>query len=83
MDHTVPWRSVIAASIVNVLVLLLGLGVFKSPFEFIGGPFEPLAVGPIVVNSAVAAIGAALVYGVASQYSGRPIRTFTIITGVC
>lgn len=74
--------AVIAASIVNVVVLLLGLGVFEFPSEFVGGPFGPLAVGPVVVNSAIAAIGATLVYGVIGRFSGRPNRTFTIIAGV-
>ena len=74
--------AVIATSIVNVIVLLLGLGVFEFPSEFVAGPFGPLAMGPVVVNSAVAAIGATLVYGVVSRYSGRPNRTFTIIAGV-
>lgn len=74
--------AVIVASIANVLLLLLGLAVFEIPSEFVGGPFGPLAAGPVVVNSAVAAIGATLVYGVVSQYSGRPNRTFTIIAGV-
>ena len=74
--------AVLATSIVNVLVLLIGLEVFEFPSEFVGGPFGPLAVGPIVVNSAVAAIGATLVYGAVARYSPRPERTFTIIAGV-
>lgn len=74
--------AVIAASVVNILVLLLGLGVFDFPSEFVGGPFGPLAVGPVVVNSAIAAIGATLVYGVISRYSRQPNRTFAIIAGV-
>ena len=74
--------AVINASIANVLVLLLGLGAFEFPSEFVGGPFGPLAVGPVVINSAVAAIGATLVYGVVTRYSERPNRTFTIIAGI-
>ena len=74
--------AVIATSIVNVVVLLLGLGVVEFPPEFVGGPFGPLAMGPVVVNSTVAAIGASLVYGAVSRYSGRPNRTFTIIAGI-
>lgn len=74
--------TLLAVSIVNVLVLFAGLATVEFPFEFIGGPFGPLAVGPVVVNSAVAAIGATLVYGVVTRYSARPNRTFAIIAGV-
>ncbi|MFB9808048.1 DUF6069 family protein [Haladaptatus pallidirubidus] len=55
--------------------------IVEFPAEFVGGAFGPLAVGPVVVNSAVAAIGATLVYGVVTRYAARPNRTFTIIAG--
>ncbi|WP_224336354.1 DUF6069 family protein [Haloprofundus halobius] len=74
--------ALLAVSIVNVLVLFIGLALVEFPSEFVGGPFGPLAVGPVVVNSAVAAIGATLAYGVVTRYSARPNRTFTIIAGV-
>ena len=74
--------ALLAASIVNVLVLFIGLAMVEFPSEFVGGPFGPLAVGPVVVNSAVAAIGATLVYGVVTRYSAQPNRTFAIIAGV-
>ena len=73
--------ALLAASIVNVLVLFIGLAVVDFPAEFVGGPFGPLAVGPVVINSAVAAIGATLVYGVVTRYAPRANRTFTIIAG--
>ena len=74
--------ALLGASIVNVLVLFAGLATVEFPSEFVGGPFGPLAVGPVVMNSAVAAIGATLVYGVVTRYSARPNWTFTIIAGV-
>lgn len=74
--------AVIVTSIVNVLVLAIGLATFEFPSEFVGGQFGPLALGPVVVNSAVAAIGATLVYGVISRYAAKPNRTFVIIAGV-
>ncbi|WP_224450467.1 DUF6069 family protein [Haloprofundus salilacus] len=74
--------ALLVASIVNILVLYLGLANVEFPSEFVGGPFGPLAVGPVIINSAVAAIGATLVYGVVNRYSARPNRTFTIIAGV-
>lgn len=70
--------ALLAVSIVNVLVLFIGLSMVEFPSEFVGGPFGPLAVGPVVGNSAVAAVGATLVYGVMVRYSARPNRTFTI-----
>ncbi len=73
--------AVIAASLANVLVLFGGLATVELPSEFVGGPFGPLAAGPVVVNSAVAAVGATLVYGVVARYSERPNRTFTVIAG--
>jgi hypothetical protein len=74
--------ALLTASIVNVLVLFMGLAMFDFPPEFVGGPFGPLAVGPVVGNSAVAAIGATVVYGIVTRYSTRPNRTFAIIAGV-
>ncbi len=74
--------ALIAVIVVNVLVLFIGLATIEFPAEFVGGPFGPLAVGPVVVNSAVAAIGATLAYGVITRYSARPNRTFTAIAGV-
>lgn len=74
--------ALVVVSIVNLLVLSIGLALVAFPTEFVGGPFGPLAVGPVVVNSAIAAIGATLVYGVVTRYAVRPNRTFTIIAGV-
>ena len=74
--------ALLAASIVNVFVLFVGLATLEFPSEFVGGQFGPLAVGPVVVNSAVAATGATLVYGGITRYSGRPNRTFTVVAGV-
>ena len=73
--------ALLAASIVNVLVLFIGLATVEFPSEFVGGPFGPLAVGPVIANSAVAAAGATLMYGVVTRYSARPNRTFAIIAG--
>lgn len=74
--------ALLAVSIVNVLVLFIGLSIVEFPAEFVGGAFGPLAVWPVIMNSAVAAIGATLVYGVVTRYAARPNRTFTIIAGV-
>lgn len=74
--------ALLVVSIVNVLVLFIGLAIVEFPAEFVEGPFGPLAVGPVVVNSVVAALGATLVYGVVTRYSARPNRTFSIIAGV-
>ncbi|WP_224269222.1 DUF6069 family protein [Haloprofundus salinisoli] len=73
--------ALLAVSIVNVLVLFIGVAMVDFPAEFVGGPFGPLAVGPVVINSAVAALGATLVYGVVTRYAARPNRTFTVIAG--
>lgn len=74
--------AVLTASLANVLVLFVGLALVEFPAEFVGGAFGPLAVGPVVGNSAVAAIGATLVYGVVTRYAARPNRTFAIVAGV-
>ena len=74
--------AMLVVSIVNVLVLFIGLVIVEFPAEFVGGPFGPLAVGPVLINSVVAAIGATLVYGVVTRYAARPNWTFTIIAGV-
>lgn len=73
--------ALVVVSVVNVFVLSIGLALVAFPAEFVGGPFGPLAVGPVVINSAIAAIGATLVYSVVTRYAVRPNRTFTIIAG--
>ncbi|WP_331232633.1 DUF6069 family protein [Natronorarus salvus] len=74
--------ALVGASGVNLLVLTLGLTLLEYPSEFVGGTFGPLAAGPVIINSAVAAIGATVVYGLITRYAVRPNRTFVIIAGV-
>lgn len=74
--------AVLAASLVNVLVLVISLALFEFPSDFVGGPFGPLASGPVVVNSAVAVVGATLVYGAITRYAARPNRTFIVIAAI-
>ena len=75
-----PFRSgllaVLAAATVNALVRVIALAVTDFPAEFF-----PLPLGwvPVLVSSAVGAIGATLVYSVVARYAARPNRTFTII----
>lgn len=69
--------ALVAVCIVNVLVLSAGLALFAYPSEYVGSPFGPLAVGPVLVNSMVAAVGATVVYGIVARFSTRPNRTFT------
>lgn len=70
------------ASVANVLVLYSSLAVIDVPPAFVGGPFGPLAVGPVVLNSAVAAVGATLVYGAIARFASRPNRPFVGVAGV-
>lgn len=71
--------ALITVSIGNVLVLHVCLALLDYPSEFVGGQFGPLAVGPVVINSAAAAVGATVVYGIIARYSARPDRTFTYV----
>jgi hypothetical protein len=69
--------AVIAASVVNVGIRVIALAVFGVSSEF-----GPLGWGPVIVTSAVGAVGATIVYGVISRYSRRPNKMFTIIAAV-
>lgn len=69
--------AVLAASATNALVGLIALAVSDSAAGF-GG----LGWGPIIGFSALAAVGAAGVYGVLTRYSNRPNRSFAIIATV-
>jgi hypothetical protein len=69
--------AVIAASVVNGIIRVIALALFGVSSEF-----GPLGGGPVIVTSAVGAIGATIVYGVISRYSPRPNRTFTIVAAV-
>jgi hypothetical protein len=68
--------AVIAASAVNAIIRGVALAVVVS------GEFGPLGLGPVIASSAVAAVGATIVYGVIARYSDRPNRTFTLIAAV-
>lgn len=68
--------------VVNLAVLFGSLAAIDPPPEFVGGPFGPLALGPVIVNSGIAAVGATIVYGVVGRYARRPNRTFGIVAGV-
>lgn len=74
--------AVIAALGVNAVVRVTALGVFDIPPEFINGPFGPFSWLPIIMNTAVGAVGATVVYGLLTRYSKRPNRTFTILAGI-
>lgn len=71
--------AVVATCAVNVGVLFAGLAVYEFPSEFVGGTFGPLAVGPVLVNSGLAAVGATLVYGVLHRVTARPNRAFVVV----
>lgn len=73
--------AALAASVANALVLFVGLAALEFPPEFVGGPFGPLAAGPVVANSVVAAAGATLVYALVVRYAARPNRTFVAVAG--
>lgn len=74
--------ALVSVNIVNLIVLYSGLALVDYPAEFVGGSFGPLAVGPVIINSSIAAFGATVVYGLVTRYSSRPNRTFTIIAGL-
>lgn len=69
--------AVFAASVTSALVGLIALAISDSAAGFGGLGWEP-----IIGFSALAAVGATVVYGVLTRYSNRPTRTFTIIATV-
>ena len=71
--------AVIAASVVNAVIRVVALALFDVPAEF---ELFPLGWGPVMVTSAVGAVGATIVYGMISRYSHRPNWTFTIVAAV-
>lgn len=70
------------ASLANLGVMYFALAVMSFPDEFIGGTFGPLALGPVIVNSSVAAILATIVYGFIIRYSRRPDFHFIWVAGI-
>lgn len=74
--------GIIAVNVVNVAILYLSLAAIDFPAAFVGGTFGPLAIGPVVINSTVAAVGATLVYAMVARVVNRPNRVFTIVAGV-
>lgn len=74
--------AALVAAVLNVLVLLVALVLVDVPDAFVGGPFGPLAAGPVVVNTAVAGAGATVVYGVLDRLVARRDRTFVIVSAI-
>lgn len=68
--------AVLLASAVNGLVRVFALSAAGVPLLF------PLEWGPVIASSAIAAIGATLVYGVITRVSTRPNRRFMMVAVV-
>lgn len=76
---------VIVASAANAVIRVVALAVLDIPTTFLplrGFTFVsyPLGWGPVVLFSAIGAVGATVVYGVITRYSHSPNRMFTIVT---
>lgn len=74
--------AAITAIVVNLAVLFIGLEIADFPADYVGGPFGPLAIGPVIINTTIAAIGATVIFGIIARYSANPARTFVIAAGI-
>lgn len=64
--------AAVLATVTNALLLMIA----SSLFGAVVPAGEALSLGPVVVASAIGAIGAAVVFGVIGRFSRRPIRVF-------
>ena len=65
--------AAVLATVTNALLLMIASSLFGAVVVPAG---EALSLGPVVVASAIGAIGAAVVFGVIGRFSRRPIRVF-------
>jgi Family of unknown function (DUF6069) len=65
--------AAVLATVTNALLLMIASSLFGA---VVVPPGEALSLGPVVVASAIGAIGAAVVFGVIGRFSRRPIRVF-------
>lgn len=70
--------SLITASVANLLILYISLELFTIPSDFVGGVFGPMAVIPVIANTAIAVIGATGIYALILKISNQPNRAFSI-----
>ena len=76
-------RAGLLAAILSAAANALVLSVASAFFGSIAvPPGQPLTLGPVVVASAVGAVGAAIALAVMSRLVRRPIRVFRIIAVV-
>ena len=68
--------AAVLAAVANALVLVIASSLFGA---VVVPPDETLTLGPVVVASAIGAVGAAVVFGAIGRFSRRPIRVFRVI----
>lgn len=76
---SLPERAVIGL-LVAVVANALVRGLASLAVDTAG--IDPLGWGPILGSTAVAAVGATVVYAVLSRFSARPDRHFTVVAAV-
>ncbi len=83
-----PWVALLAAltaAVANALVYFAASGLgFIPQSVLVPTPSgeHPLTVAPVVVSSAVGAVGAAVVFAIIGLFVRRPVRLFRIVATV-
>ena len=67
--------AAVLAAVANALVLVGASFLFGA---VVVPPDEVLTLGPVVVASAIGAVGAAVVFGIIGRFSRRPVRVFRV-----
>ena len=68
--------AAVLAAVANALVLVGASFLFGA---VVVPPDEVLTLGPVVIASAIGAVGAAVVFGIIGRFSRRPVRVFRVI----
>ena len=68
--------AAVLAAVANALVLVGASFLFGT---VVVPPDEVLTLGPVVIASAIGAVGAAVVFGIIGRFSRRPVRVFRVI----
>ena len=67
--------AAVLAAVANALVLVGASFLFGA---VVVPPDEVLTLGPVVIASAIGAVGAAVVFGIIGRFSRRPVRVFRV-----
>ena len=75
--------AAIAAAIANAVVYAIAVSLGAFPDSILIQPAgQPMSLGPVIISSAIGAVGATVVFALMNRLLRRPVRSFVILSVV-